>query len=478
MKNNILIILLIIIPLTGMNAQKNVVINVLDRTKGTTYLYFQDIPIIRIEGFAKFEEIGDKETTSDSTYVIIINTSSKPDVILAKLFNNMEDKTILITPGDTLDAIIDFIDNKKEKFKVIFYGKNEENYNAYYDLNKDFERKEIINKVKSVESLEKYIQIIDSVYIVNTKKINEIITESVLRNLMLNEEKAIIFQYLEYTQKISPDELTFTNILNIKNRYFPDEKIVCDNPLNMKIFNYINGMDYLSIFLRKYIKAENKLIAGTDTIEKYFAGELKEYLLAMNFGASIYIYKRNKELNGTEVDKWYKNYSEKIKGDIYRKYLFYSYERYKILNNPFPEYVLKEKIIQLSDSMVFTMKDFIEKHKGMQLIVDNWATWCGPCIREMNVGKQNVKKLMELGNTFIYISIDEISDFKKAKEKAIELGIIENAYIIPGGYKSDYAKFLNMNEIPRYIMIDIEGKVKSLRMNYPSTISDFSVYRK
>ena len=80
--------------------------------------------------------------------------------------------------------------------------------------------------------------------------------------------------------------------------------------------------------------------------------------------------------------------------------------------------------------------------------------------------------------TLLYISLDEISDFNGVKEKAMELGIIDNAYLIPGNFSTEYAKYLNMSDIPRYIMIDIDGNVKNLRMLYPSTITDFSVYGK
>ena len=478
MRKNILILLLITTPFIRINAQTNVVINVLDKTKGKTELYFQDWTVIRTVGFAESKNIGEIEITSDSTCIFVIETSGLPNIVIAGLFKGREQKQILITPGDTISAVINFIDNDENRYEVVFYGKNEENYNKYYELKKEFDRNAIMKMAESVESLEKYLQVIDSAYISNTKKINATLRPSVLRNLMLNEEKARIFSYLAYRQRVFPDELTSSNFLNIKNRYFPDEKIVYENPLYMKSVEYTYGIERLSYFLSMGIKAENQLMAETDTIEKYFAGELKDYLLVTNFRSSSNRYKRNKELNEDDVDKWYNDYSKKVEGDIYKKFIQYSYEIYKILNNPFPEHILKEKIIQLSDSSVYTMGSFIEKHKGMQLVIDNWATWCGPCLREMRVGKESVKKLKELGNCFIYISIDEIRDFNKVKDKAIELGIIENAYLIPGGFKSEYASFLSISAIPRYIMIDVDGNVKNLRMPLPSNITNFSGFGK
>jgi len=450
---------------------------VLDKTKGTTNLSFQDWSVIRTTGFVEIKNIGAIEVTSDSTHRFVIKTLGQPNIVVASLYNERDAKQILITPGDTLFAVIDFKENKKDRFEVIFNGRNEENYNAYYDLNKEFDRDTIMKLAKSVESLEKYIQIIDNNYSSNTKKINEILKPSVLKDLMLNEEKACVFQYLDYRKQVSKEKLSKSYLLSIKNRYFPD-KIVCENPLYMKSYQYTIGMGYLKDLLCEGITDENQFIAATDTIEKYFAGELKDYLIATSFNRAINKYKKNKELNATELDHWYYDNSAKITGNTYAKFIQFSYDNFRILNNPFPENVLIEKIIQLSDSSVYTLCSFLEKYKGAQLVIDNWATWCGPCLHEMMVGKENIQKLKELGNTFVYISMDEIHDFKKAKKKAIELGIIKNAYLIPGNFKTAYARYFSISEIPRYIMIDVNGNVKNSRMPYPSNISNFFDYRK
>ena len=477
MKKCILFLLLIVIPFTMVNAQKNVIINVLDKTKGETRLIIQNWPIMRVLNYLDITHITAKETTSDSTSIYVIETSGRQNIVITDLFKSgpLTQKQLLITPGDTLTAVIDFLKDDKNNFEIIFYGKNEENYNTHYNLKKEFNRDSIMMLAKSVESLEKYIQIIDSVYVFNTKRINETLKPSLLREIMLNEEKARVFKYLDYRKR----ELTKADILNIKNRYFPEEKIVLDDPIYMKSIPYMSGMGCLSDFLCQNINAKNLLMAETDTIEKYFGGELKDYLLVLNFYSAVSRYQKDRAINNTDVNNWYNDYSEKIKNDTYKKFIQYTYDRFKTMNNFFPEKVLRERIIQLSDSSVYTMGSFLGKHKGMQLIVDHWATWCGPCIHEMTIGKESVKKLKEVGNTFIYISIDEIRDFNKVKAKAIELGIIDNAYIIvTGGYESEYTKYFNISSIPRYIMIDINGNVKKFQMPFPSSIRSFSEYKK
>ena len=481
MKKNILLLLLLAASFMTIGAQTDVIINVLDKTKGETNLSFDDYSVIRVDGFAEIKKIGKVEITSDSTYIFVIETLGQQNLVYASLFREMDGKQILMTPGDTMLAIIDFRENKRDRFEVVFHGKNEENYNAYYDLNKEFDRNSIIRTSRTVESLEKYIQMIDSAYTSNTKKIHATLKPSILKTLMLEEEKTHLFQYLYYykyyKEHSTSERFAISDFLNIKNRYFPN-KIVCENPLYLKSSPYSFGMSCLSSFLCEGITVENQLMAETDTIEKYFVGGLKDFLLARNYGSAVSRYKKNKESNDTDMDNWYHDYFGKITDGILKKYIQYSYEQYKILGNPFPQSILKEKIIQLSDSSVYTIGSFLEKYKGMQLVVDHWATWCGPCLHEMKIGKENVQKLEEVGNTFIYISFDKISDFNKAKEKSKELGILENAYLILGNFNAEYAKYLNISEIPRYIMIDENGNIKKVRMHNPSTISNFSIYKK
>jgi len=481
MKKNILLLLLLTASFMTIGAQTTVIINVLDKTKGETNLSFNDYSTIRVDGFMEVAKIGKVEITSDSTCIFVIETLGKQNLVDASLHREPDGKQILITPGDTVLAIIDFRENKKNRFDVVFYGKNEKNYNAYYDLNKEFDRNSITRMAKTVEPLEKYIQIIDSAYTSNINKINLTLKPSVLKNLMLEEEKTHLFQYLYYykyyKEQSTSEKFVISDFLSIKNRYFPN-KIVCENSIYLKSYPYSSGMSSLSSFLCEGITEKKQLMAETDTIEKYFGGELKDFLLAMNYGSAVKMYKKNKKLNDTDLDNWYHDYFKKITDGTSKRYVEYSYEQYKILGNPFPKGVLKEKIIQLSDSSVYTIGSFLEKYKGMQLVVDHWATWCGPCLHEMEIGKEKVQKLEEVGNTFIYISFDKISDFNKVKEKAKELGIIENAYLIPGNSNTNYAKYLNISDIPRYIMIDVDGNVKNARMHHPSSISNFSIYKK
>jgi len=88
----------------------------------------------------------------------------------------------------------------------------------------------------------------------------------------------------------------------------------------------------------------------------------------------------------------------------------------------------------------------LKAYKGKRIIINYWATWCGPCIKEMPMLKRAKEKLKNHNYTFLLVSdetVSKISTFKNEKnfdfnflrsENSIEmLGI----YSLPTSYIFD-----------------------------------------
>ncbi len=118
------------------------------------------------------------------------------------------------------------------------------------------------------------------------------------------------------------------------------------------------------------------------------------------------------------------------------------------------------------DGKTFAMDDF----KGKVVYIDFWASWCGPCRREMPYSKQlhemfSPKQLKNL--VFLYISIDATEDAWKAAVK--EIGMEGKLGISPGNWNSEIARFFQINSIPRYMLMDKTGKIVVFEANRPSS---------
>ncbi len=120
----------------------------------------------------------------------------------------------------------------------------------------------------------------------------------------------------------------------------------------------------------------------------------------------------------------------------------------------FNEEALSHKLTTL-EGKEMTFKNIIKKHKGKALVIEVWASWCGDCVKNM----PNVKELQtENPNVdFVFLSCDKTNEaWKKGIEKHEIKG---DHYLIPDGMKGAFGKSIDLNWIPRYIIIDKKGKV-------------------
>jgi|GEM_PF-1379955 len=106
--------------------------------------------------------------------------------------------------------------------------------------------------------------------------------------------------------------------------------------------------------------------------------------------------------------------------------------------------------------------------KGKLLYVDVWATWCGPCKKETPYLAQLVDKFK--GNDkvcFVSISVDDdVAAWKSQMKKEKPAW---NQYVSIGGFKSEVCTKLKIEAVPRFILIDKDGKFINPNADRPSS---------
>lgn len=115
-----------------------------------------------------------------------------------------------------------------------------------------------------------------------------------------------------------------------------------------------------------------------------------------------------------------------------------------------PGEVVPDVKFRMLDGQEASLSDF----RGKKVLIDCWATWCGPCIASIPelrafAAKQDADEFVILG-----LSLDEdvkvASDFVGSHDMPWTHGVVE---------ANDFAKTLGVSSVPAYFLIDEDGKL-------------------
>jgi thiol-disulfide isomerase/thioredoxin len=100
--------------------------------------------------------------------------------------------------------------------------------------------------------------------------------------------------------------------------------------------------------------------------------------------------------------------------------------------------------------------------RGKVLVVDFWATWCGPCMREMPRMKELYAKYKDHGVEFLGVSLDK-SEAEGGRKALLRVcaaqGLGWPQYYGGAGEPSVFASEWGVRTIPALFLVDHEGKL-------------------
>lgn len=121
----------------------------------------------------------------------------------------------------------------------------------------------------------------------------------------------------------------------------------------------------------------------------------------------------------------------------------------------------KDKALGKALDIKFTATDGtaidLAKMKGKVVLIDFWATWCGPCIAEIPSVKKTYDKLHAKGFEIIGISLD--SDERKLKQFIKKREMPWPQYFDGKGWKNEISTKYGIRSIPAMWLVDKDGNL-------------------
>lgn len=186
--------------------------------------------------------------------------------------------------------------------------------------------------------------------------------------------------------------------------------------------------EYYPAFIKNYVINES-----LSSLINYFADDYPDHLPAIPFLINKYGY----QISEARVLEYGQMLNEKLQKSL-------AYEK----GRQVPNFTLK-------DEQGETVKMIKEETKPM--LLDIWASWCGPCIK--NFDEVNKLEKQYQGKLVVKsISLDNVeADHTKAL-KTLEVPGVEHLWA-PNAFNSDFAKFFQIASIPQYLLTDNKGKI-------------------
>ncbi|WOD42462.1 TlpA family protein disulfide reductase [Hwangdonia lutea] len=121
----------------------------------------------------------------------------------------------------------------------------------------------------------------------------------------------------------------------------------------------------------------------------------------------------------------------------------------------FSEEALNDTFVTLEGNNI-AFKDILETHKGKTIVIDIWASWCKDCIKGMPKVKALQSEYKEA--VYIFLSLDKSQN---AWKKGIENYKVNGEhYFMQSGWKGAFGNFVNLDWIPRYMVINKTGNIE------------------
>ncbi len=100
--------------------------------------------------------------------------------------------------------------------------------------------------------------------------------------------------------------------------------------------------------------------------------------------------------------------------------------------------------------------------EGKLLVIDMWATWCGPCVKSRPAFEKLAHEMRDEEVVFVAISIDKSEmSWKKIAEKSKGIELLD--------FESSFSNAYGVGSIPHFLIFDRKGKILDASAPRPGT---------
>ena len=109
----------------------------------------------------------------------------------------------------------------------------------------------------------------------------------------------------------------------------------------------------------------------------------------------------------------------------------------------------------------------LSEYRGDVVMINFWATWCGPCRQEMPLLDELYTRYQRVGFNLLGVNIDD--DSRRAMQMIEELGV---NFPVLFDAKKEVSKLYEVDAMPVTVLVDREGNVRYVHHGYKPGYED------
>lgn len=109
----------------------------------------------------------------------------------------------------------------------------------------------------------------------------------------------------------------------------------------------------------------------------------------------------------------------------------------------------------------------LSEYRGNVVMINFWATWCGPCRQEMPLLDELYTRYKRVGFSLLGVNIDD--DSRRAMQMIEDLGV---SFPVLFDARKEVSKLYEVEAMPVTVLIDREGNVRYVHHGYKPGYED------
>jgi peroxiredoxin len=103
----------------------------------------------------------------------------------------------------------------------------------------------------------------------------------------------------------------------------------------------------------------------------------------------------------------------------------------------------------------------LSEYRGDVVMINFWATWCGPCRQEMPLLDELYTRYQRVGFSLLGVNIDD--DSRRAMDMINELGV---SFPVLFDARKEVSRLYKVDAMPVTVIVDREGNVRHVHQGY------------